>query len=110
MIFKRPITYNLCFTPADYRVADARMSTAERQIETFITPRPGWKEPTGLRKVWIALKRRPLTHSWWPVEYDNCQVCRGASGGVKGNENIIDGLVVCDYCHAWRLRVIQETD
>jgi hypothetical protein len=31
---------------------------------------------------------------------DNCQVCRGARGGVLGNENVIAGVVVCDYCHA----------
>ena len=30
---------------------------------------------------------------------DNCQVCLGESGGVRGNENRIEGLVVCDYCH-----------
>ena len=100
MIFKRPITYSLCYTLADYRVADQRMSTPERPVETFVSIRRGWKEPTGFRKFWIALKRRPLTHSWMPVEYDNCQVCKGTSGGVKGNENIINGLVVCDYCHA----------
>lgn len=33
-------------------------------------------------------------------ERDNCQVCRGARGGVKGNENRLDGIVVCDYCHS----------
>lgn len=33
------------------------------------------------------------------AEKDNCQVCLGESGGVLGNENRIDGLVVCDYCH-----------
>lgn len=31
-------------------------------------------------------------------ELDDCQVCLGARGGVKGNENRIDGLVVCDHC------------
>lgn len=31
---------------------------------------------------------------------DNCQRCHGISGGVPGNENIIDGEVLCDYCHA----------
>ena len=25
-------------------------------------------------------------------------VCHGASGGVRGNENVVDGIVVCDYC------------
>jgi hypothetical protein len=33
---------------------------------------------------------------------DACQVCNGTKGGVAGNENIIGGKVVCDYCHADR--------
>ena len=33
------------------------------------------------------------------VELDNCEVCHGARGGIKGNENIIDGVITCDYCH-----------
>lgn len=31
---------------------------------------------------------------------DNCQVCKGERGGVRGNENVIDGIVLCDYCTA----------
>ncbi len=31
-------------------------------------------------------------------ERDNCQVCKGAKGGVRGNENRINGVVICDYC------------
>jgi len=31
---------------------------------------------------------------------DNCEICKGASGGVLGNENIIEGVVMCDYCSA----------
>lgn len=31
-------------------------------------------------------------------EVDGCQVCLGTKGGVKGNENRVAGLVVCDYC------------
>lgn len=31
---------------------------------------------------------------------DNCQICHGKKGGVRGNENRINGLVVCDYCTA----------
>jgi hypothetical protein len=30
---------------------------------------------------------------------DNCQICHGLRGGVKGNENIVHGMTVCDYCH-----------
>jgi hypothetical protein len=31
-------------------------------------------------------------------ELDNCEICKGTKGGVKGNENIIDNIVMCDYC------------
>lgn len=33
-----------------------------------------------------------------PQELDNCQFCLGAKGGVRGNENNMNGVVVCDYC------------
>lgn len=37
------------------------------------------------------------------VEYatqkDDCEVCHGERGGVKGNENYVNGVVMCDYCH-----------
>lgn len=32
------------------------------------------------------------------VVRDDCQVCLGWSGGTPGNENIIDGVIVCDHC------------
>ena len=31
---------------------------------------------------------------------DNCTVCFGANGGTPGNENWVDGILMCDYCHA----------
>jgi hypothetical protein len=31
---------------------------------------------------------------------DNCVQCGGRKGGVPGNENIVNGRRVCDYCHA----------
>ena len=34
---------------------------------------------------------------------DDCEVCHGTKGGVPGNENIVDGKVICDYCHAEHL-------
>ncbi len=40
-------------------------------------------------------------HYECPEKYpDNCVICKGTKGGVCGNENIIDGKVMCDYCHA----------
>lgn len=34
-----------------------------------------------------------------PEKYpDNCEICKGANSGVRGNENIVNKKVVCDYC------------
>lgn len=34
------------------------------------------------------------------VGRDHCVVCDGTRGGMPGNENLINGQPVCDYCHA----------
>jgi len=43
-------------------------------------------------------ERRAFIRHWMTLK-DNCQICLGEKGGVRGNENRIHGLVVCDYCH-----------
>lgn len=35
-----------------------------------------------------------------PPERDRCQLCNGWRGGVPGNENMVRGVIVCDYCSA----------
>jgi hypothetical protein len=30
---------------------------------------------------------------------DACQICHGLRGGMPGN-NVVNGVVMCDYCHA----------
>lgn len=34
------------------------------------------------------------------LKHDNCEMCMGIKGRTPGNENVIDGIVVCDYCHS----------
>jgi len=29
---------------------------------------------------------------------DKCERCKGGRGGVRGNENLINGKALCDYC------------
>ncbi len=29
---------------------------------------------------------------------DKCSKCFGQGGGILGNENAVDGMVLCDYC------------
>ena len=36
----------------------------------------------------------------WAMQKDECEFCLGTSGGILGNENIIDGVKICDHCHA----------
>lgn len=31
---------------------------------------------------------------------DKCEVCEGERGGTYGNENVVDGVIKCDYCTA----------
>jgi hypothetical protein len=31
---------------------------------------------------------------------DKCQFCLGEKGGKPGNENMIDGVITCDYCQS----------
>ena len=42
--------------------------------------------------------------------HDDCEICRGMRGGVPGNENIVGGRVVCDYCHVTAMREQIESD
>ena len=35
---------------------------------------------------------------------DACATCGGARGGVPGNENLVDGKPMCDYCHSDLIR------
>jgi hypothetical protein len=35
---------------------------------------------------------------------DRCAECRGVRGGAYGNENVIGGRLVCDYCHGDMMR------
>ena len=35
---------------------------------------------------------------------DNCEICGGTNGGIRGNENIVAGIVMCDACSAWDMQ------
>lgn len=60
---------------------------------------------------------RRLFGDRWPdrnyrIEYtgkgDGCEILTCQRGGTPGNENIIDGKVVCDYCHAEMMEARDE--
>lgn len=54
-----------------------------------------------MRRLWLLF----LWKIGWP---DQCSECQGAKGGAYGNENIVDGMLMCDYCHAEHMRQAQE--
>lgn len=45
-------------------------------------------------------------HAEWceAPRYDACQICNGMRGGEPGNENVVNGVIMCDYCHADTIR------
>jgi hypothetical protein len=53
---------------------------------------------TALDRKDLAELRELITHSM--EGRDDCERCHGERGGVPGNENIVNGVVLCDYCHA----------
>lgn len=36
----------------------------------------------------------------WSLLPDNCEIEGCRRKGVRGNENIVNGLIMCDYCHS----------
>lgn len=48
----------------------------------------------------LETRPRQIFRLWRAITFrDNCETCDGRDG-VRGNENIVDGVVMCDYCHA----------
>jgi hypothetical protein len=39
----------------------------------------------------------------WRLLPDRCEVEACPRSGLRGNENMIDGVIMCDYCHARHL-------
>lgn len=67
----------------------------ETEEKAHETTRGEWQK----QKVKIKRLMRTL-HRECPEKYpDNCEICKGTNSGVRGNENIIAGKVMCDYCH-----------
>jgi hypothetical protein len=47
----------------------------------------------------MTLLYRLVPRFIWRLLPDKCQVEGCCRQGVRGNENRIDGRIVCDYCH-----------
>lgn len=74
------------------------------EVETVLYEiRNGRTKDYVLRCVSILLGMTPEAYEKAGLK-DNCQMCEGERGGVPGNENIVNGVVMCDFCHADVLR------
>jgi len=62
------------------------------KLKTFTRPQYG---AIGSRDVDVA-KQIEIWESIFG--HETCDLCKGESGAVPGNGNIINGQVVCDYC------------
>jgi len=49
-------------------------------------------------RLWDNARRERKWRKIHPL--DQCERCKGTRGGVYGNENIVEGVTLCDYCHA----------
>jgi len=49
-----------------------------------------------MRELWHRLIE-PL----WALLPDKCQMSECRRNGVRGNENVIDGKILCDDCSVW---------
>jgi len=72
----------------EQRIRDQHPVVAEQRIAAWRAKRPAVAEPAHVAKEAQGAAR------------DGCELCGGKRGGVPGNENLIGGKRVCDYCHA----------
>jgi len=53
---------------------------------------------------WIERGAMRLYEWLWGFLPDRCEMPGCKRQGVRGNENIVNGRTMCDYCHALWLR------
>lgn len=58
--------------------------------------------PVGVKNILGVIERY--------LGFDDCEICLGAKGGIKGNENIVDGIKMCDYCHSEKMNDSKEPE
>lgn len=92
-----------------YETAAGAFAALDRALDYWVKTLPTAKLKD--LEVQIELANNRHYHDWEtfvrngcePLGKDACEVCRGECGGVPGNENIVDGKVMCDYCHARKI-------
>lgn len=58
-------------------------------------------------RFYTALKKimGGAIHVLPPAELDDCQICHGQRGGIKGNEIEVEDITMCDYCHSTQVEL-----
>ena len=69
----------------------------EPELEEFIQDEAKHKEYM-IKQEALDKQKADLRTKLNELEPDKCKFCLGIKGGVLGNENVVDGVVVCDYC------------
>lgn len=110
-------------TPSGMLVVDAERYPGGKMCGFVLWNEQKWNEFFAAQNIIIRRDRfgtndRPFLvaelgqeYSEWLLEQypepvrDGCEICHGEQGGVPGNENRVNGLVLCDFCHAERLNV-----
>jgi hypothetical protein len=83
------------------------IQTQERRAVQWEMVAENWT-PARIREVFgddphglvMQLLARVEAHSPYETPRTGCQICCDTRGGVPGNGNIVNGIRVCDYCHA----------
>jgi hypothetical protein len=95
-------------TSTTARIAQLTLETPEKEIVDLIQHIADTsRSPTALNRWPAQIARKTGT----PIETvremlykamhaNQCRFCKGARGGVPGNENIVYGMTICDYCHS----------
>jgi hypothetical protein len=94
--------------PANWQFwKDYLCNILQRCDKLYVLTLDGWKESTGVQAeiehamnagIEVILIDENGEKTIFAREKDNCEACKGERGGVKGNENVVDGIVLCDYC------------
>jgi hypothetical protein len=56
------------------------------------------------KNVEFAIKQRAWNWYARRAGWNTCEACDDTRGGTIGNGQIIDGVLLCDYCHCDQMR------
>src|SRR5262245_27738359 len=51
-----------------------------------------------MTEFWTRLREEGLWQALWSLLPDRCEVPGCSRQGIRGNENVINGRITCDYC------------